>query len=125
MWKHHTARSVYARKRVPLCKYERKYELLCGTCQHHTARGLNEYRKYELLTCVSVIQREYPPHVPRVRGDCMCKRHTAQGLHARERVPRVRADRMYKNHIAQGLYARKRVPQVRAVVMCQHHTAPG
>ena len=65
MWKHHTARSVYARKRVPLCKYERKYELLCGTCQHHTARGLNEYRKYELLTCVSVIQREYPPHVPR------------------------------------------------------------
>ena len=47
--KHHTARSVYARKRVPLCKYERKYELLCGTCQHHTARGLNEYRKYELF----------------------------------------------------------------------------
>ena len=32
-----------------------------GTCEHHIARGLhecNEYRQYELLTCVSNVQHE-------------------------------------------------------------------
>ena len=79
----------------------------------------NEYRKYELFVCVSIIQREGEVRA-QVLAVGMCQHHTVRGLHARERVPQVRAVVMCQHHTAQGLHGRDRVPQVRGVGMCKH-----
>ena len=95
-----------------------KYELLScvSIIQHKGCMGATEYRKYEVLACVSI-------HRASTSASTSCwnvSHRTVRGLHARERVPQVRAVDMCQHHTAQGMHGRDRGPQVRAVGMCKH-----
>jgi hypothetical protein len=85
--------------------------------------SVNEYRKYELLECVSIIQRQRCMRANEYRSTSCC--HVSASYSARAACARRYELLTCVSIIQRQGHARETSSQVRAVGMCKHHTAAG